>query len=452
MTDQQNLFKKYNVAGPRYTSYPTVPYWETSPTPEQWIEHLGRELAASQGAAVYVHIPFCESLCTFCGCNKRITKKHERATLYTAAVHKEWALYKEKLTVASIPVSEVHLGGGTPTFYTPQQLRDLLEPMLADFTFTKDAELSFEADPRVTSHEHLQTLYDLGFRRMSLGVQDFSPKVQKAINREQSVELVEDLTQQARALGYTSINYDLVYGLPFQTLEDVRHTIETVIASKPDRIAFYGYAHVPWVSPGQRGFEDSDVPDGDAKRELYELGRQLLDAAGYREIGLDHFALESDSLWQAVLKGELHRNFMGYMSRHVSPMIGLGCSSISDAWSAFAQNEKTVETYQDILEGGQLPLIRGHVLSAEDLILRRHIQNLMCHMKTNWQDSDSYTNYLSDVLSRIEEFKRDNLISINDNEIIVNEQGRPFLRNICMAFDARLSRRQPDSQLFSKTI
>ncbi len=457
MSSMTDLLKKYNVQGPRYTSYPTVPYWEDHPDQQQWIEYLSKELNKSQttghGAAIYIHIPFCEQLCTFCACNKIITKKHERSNPYIKAVHQEWQIYLKELGRDRIPVSEVHLGGGTPTFLTPDELKQLMGELLPHFDILAEAEMSFEADPRVTTPDHLQALYDLGFRRMSYGIQDFDPVVQDVINRVQSVAQVTTLTQAAREIGYTSVNYDLVYGLPLQTLKSIEDTIAHVRDLKPDRIAFYAYAHVPWVGKtGQRKFTEADLPDGDAKRALYELGREMLFDAGYREIGLDHFALPEDDLTKAASEGRLFRNFMGYMAHHVSPLIGLGVSSISDAWRCYVQNTKDLNEYQENVAQGILPIIKGHVLTKEDEILRRHILNLMTQFQTDWNSESEFTDYLIDVPDKLQEFANDNLIQMNDNKIMVPDSGRPFLRNICMAFDARLERRSPQQQIFSKTI
>lgn len=450
----KDLLKKYDVQGPRYTSYPTVPCWDTTPNEDQWISHLSAELdkniANGHGAAIYLHIPFCEALCTFCACNRVVTRKHERSMPYIKAIHQEWDIYKSRLNRSSIPVAEIHIGGGTPTFMSPDELKLLLEPLLADFNLLSSAELSFEADPRVTSKEHLQAFYDLGFRRISLGIQDYDPTVQKAIHREQSVDMVQELVQTAREMGYTSINYDMVYGLPKQKLSSIEATFRHVIAQRPDRIAFYAYAHVPWIEQtGQRGFTESDLPSGDEKRALYELGRRMLEDAGYREIGMDHFALSHDNLFKAAENKKLFRNFMGYVPGHVSPMISLGCSSISDSWTAFIQNEKNIETYQSIVAEGRLPIIKGHILTEEDLSIRKHILDLMTQFETEWNTDNQF---FSDVTSRLQEAVNDNLIEMTDGFIRLKDSGKPFIRNICMAFDARLQRQKPGSRIYSRTI
>ena len=311
------LLKKYDVAGPRYTSYPTILYWDTEPTVGRWLESTRESLRLAElsgtGAAIYVHVPFCQSLCTYCGCNSRITCSTSVGKAYVRSVLKEWELYRQQLgRSAPIPLSELHLGGGTPTFLSPGELDELISGILEHVKQTPDAEFSIESDPRVTHPDHLAVLRRLGFRRLSLGIQDFDPRVQEAVNRIQSEQQVRMVTEHARALGFNSINYDLIYGLPFQNLNSVEQTVEAVIRLKPERIAFYAYAHVPWVKPGQRHFTEDDLPSGEEKRNLYEFGRTMLEQAGYIEIGMDHFALKRDSLWKASVAGTLHRNFMGY--------------------------------------------------------------------------------------------------------------------------------------------
>jgi oxygen-independent coproporphyrinogen-3 oxidase len=274
--------------------------------------------------------------------------------------------------------------------------------------------------------------------------------VQGIVNRVQSVAQVRAVTEQARALGFDSVNFDLIYGLPLQTLESIELTTAEVCALRPDRIALYGYAHVPWIKPGQRRFTEIDLPEGRAKRALYERARERLEEAGYREIGLDHFALPSDSLWRAMQDGTMHRNFMGYTDAFTLPLLGLGVSAIGDAGDAYVQNEKDLQQYQERIARGELPIHRGHVLDAEDQVLRRHILSLMTRMQTSWS-GDDYTPFLADVQARLAEFAADGLVELEAQGCRVTEAGRGFLRNICMAFDARLARHSPDRQLFSQT-
>lgn len=451
-----SLIQKYNVPGPRYTSYPTVPYWdETTFSAENWKKSFIQSFSesnSSEGISLYIHLPFCESLCTFCGCHKRITKRHEVENPYIEAVLKEWNMYCDLFPEKPI-IKEIHLGGGTPTFFSPENLEHLINGIFKRAEKAKEHEFSFEGHPNNTSREHLQKLYDLGFRRVSFGVQDYSEKVQKAIHRIQPFHNVAKVTFWAKEIGYTSISHDLIFGLPFQTLENIIDTIEKTKALSPDRLAFYSYAHVPWIKGnGQRGFKDEDVPKDDEKRRLYEVGKQLLAKKGYHEIGMDHFAIKKDSMFSAFQEGKLHRNFMGYTSSKTQLMIGLGTSSISDSWYGFAQNEKTLEDYYARLENNEIPVSKGHILSDEDLIIRRHILNLMCQFTTSWDENHLYFNEIPEVLIQLQEMENDGLVILQHNAITVTEKGKPFVRNICMAFDLRLKRNIPQTQLFSMTV
>jgi oxygen-independent coproporphyrinogen-3 oxidase len=288
---------------------------------------------------------------------------------------------------------------------------------------------------------------------LSFGIQDFDPEVQEIINRIQPVEMVRKVVEQARAIGFNSINFDLIYGLPKQTSESVENTLKEVNKMKPERIAFYSYAHVPWIKGIQRKFTEDDLPKGEEKRQLYELGKSLFEQAGYAEIGMDHFALPSDSLYEAMENGTLHRNFMGYTTTTTELMVGLGVSSISDSWTAFAQNYKTIRQYEKALDAGEFPIFRGHLLNDEDQIIRRHILNLMCRMETNWDPSDTRNKYLNEALGELKEMENDRLLNLsNEGSIVVHENGRPFVRNVCMSIDARLARKQPEKRIFSQTI
>ena len=451
-----SLIQKYNVAGPRYTSYPTVPYWEeASFSLQQWKQTLKRSFDESnhvEGISLYIHLPFCESLCTFCGCHKKVTKRHDVEQPYIQAVLKEWDLYCQLLADRPI-IKEIHLGGGTPTFFSVEHLQQLIQGILAKANIADGYEFSFEGHPNNTTRDHLQALYELGFRRVSYGVQDYNETVQKAIHRVQPFENVERVTQWARDIGYTSISHDLVFGLPFQNLADVLHTIDLTNTLMPDRLAFYSYAHVPWIKGnGQRGFKDHDVPKDVMKRTLYEEGKKQLLAHGYHEIGMDHFALDRDEMYQAFRAGNLHRNFMGYTSSKTQVMIGLGLSSISDSWYSFAQNEKNLDAYYTCLENDEIPVVKGHVLSVEDLKIRQHILNLMCTFQTSWSDQAMDFAERGDVIQQLVEMQHDGLLNIEADRIVITEQGKPFVRNICMAFDLHLMRRKPETQIFSMTI
>ena len=450
------LIQKYNVAGPRYTSYPTVPYWNSDLfNVDAYKKTLLDSFATSnkeEGISLYFHLPFCESLCTFCGCNKRITKRHEVESPYILAVLKEWDLYTSLLKEKPF-IREIHLGGGTPTFFSPENLKILINGLFLKAERADDFDFSFEGHPNNTKSKHLQVLYDLGFRRVSYGVQDYNLDVQLAINRFQPFVNVKNATESARNIGYTSVGHDIIFGLPFQTVEHIRNTIARTRELMPDRIAFYSYAHVPWIKGnGQRGFKDSDLPTAAVKREMYEIGKELLAEAGYVEIGMDHFALRTDSLFKAVTEKKLHRNFMGYTTSKTKVMIGLGVSAISDSWMGFAQNEKKIEDYYDRLDLNELPLYRGHLLSEEDERIRQHILNLMCKLETSWEDENMRFKELSEVLDNLQEMENDGLLIRENKGLSITEKGRPYVRNVCMAFDLLLQRHRPETQLFSMTV
>ncbi|MBO3098801.1 oxygen-independent coproporphyrinogen III oxidase [Gelidibacter pelagius] len=453
---KRSLIDKYNVAGPRYTSYPTVPYWiDDTFSMKAWKDSLLMAFDESneeEGLSLYIHLPFCESLCTFCGCHKRITKQHSVEIPYINALVKEWDLYCDLLPSKPI-IKEMHFGGGTPTFFSPTHLSLLINCILRRATLAEDYEFSFEGHPNNTTEEHLQTFYDLGFRRVSFGVQDYNETVQKAIHRIQPFENVKRVTEQAKAIGYTSVGHDLIFGLPFQTKEHVKESIAKTKLLKPDRIAFYSYAHVPWIKGnGQRGFDESNLPSGEAKRKQYELGKTLLFEAGYHEIGMDHFALESDSLYQSMITNQLHRNFMGYTASKTKAMIGLGVSAISDSWYGFAQNVKNIEDYYHLVDEGIIPVVKGHILNSEDLIIRKHILNLMCHFQTSWTSKNLYFEELPETLEYLKEMEQDGLLVRSEGQLTITEEGKPFVRNVCMAFDLHLKRKKPETQLFSMTV
>lgn len=451
-----HLIRKYNIPGPRYTSYPTAPYWDDSFLGgDQWQQSLIKSFSESndrEGISIYIHLPFCESLCTFCACHKRITKQHSVERPYIEAVLKEWKMYVDLLGKRPI-IKELHLGGGTPTFFSPDNLKFLLEQIFANADIANQPEFSFEGHPNNTTTDHLKILYGLRFRRVSFGVQDYDPKVQKTINRIQPFENVETVTNLARAIGYESVSHDLIFGLPFQTWDSISQTIEKTKLLKPDRVAFYSYAHVPWIKGvGQRGFDEKDLPTPGQKRELYEKGKYLLEALGYVEIGMDHFALPTDSLFESMKRKTIHRNFMGYSSSSTQLMIGLGMSAISDSWYAFAQNDKSVEGYIQKMEQGIFPIFRGHILNEEDLVVRRHILNLMCLLETSWQHENMNLPEMPEIIHRLEEMQNDGLIAIQNKNLKVTENGRSFVRNIAMAFDLRMIRNQPKTRIFSMTV
>ena len=450
-----DLVAKYNVPGPRYTSYPTVPYWDVPAfSGKAWKESVSRAFAESNektGISLYIHLPFCESMCTFCGCHKRITRRHSVESPYISALLKEWELYR-KLFGKRPVIRELHLGGGTPTFFSPENLKVLLDGIFRYADRAEDWEYSFEGHPANTTREHLRVLYQAGFRRVSYGVQDYNETVQRAIHRIQTYEQVAEVTKISREEGFTSVGHDIIYGLPFQSAAHVVETLKKTAEIRPDRLAFYSYAHVPWLKGnGQRGFQDSDLPSPDEKREQYELGKEILGGAGYQEIGMDHYALEGDGLYQSMINGGLHRNFMGYTVSHTQMMIGLGVSSISDSWYGFAQNVKSIEEYEHLVSSGIIPVFRGHLLSEEDQLIRRHILDLMCRFETRW-DQGLSADLVNEITKRLKEPEADGLVILNPDTVQVTESGRVFIRNICMAFDLHLHNKVPETRLFSMTV
>jgi oxygen-independent coproporphyrinogen-3 oxidase len=452
----EDLIQKYNIPGPRYTSYPTVPFWDKEGIDiEDWKRTMLQAFQESnqeEGISIYIHLPFCENLCTFCGCHKRITKRHEVEEPYVDTVLKEWQLYCNIFTEKP-KIREIHLGGGTPTFFSAENLKKLINGILKDSELCKEYEFSFEGHPNNTTEEHLKTFYELGFRRNSFGVQDYDPVVQKTINRIQPFEKVETATTVSREVGFTSVSHDLVFGLPHQTKESIIDTIEKTRTLKPDRIAFYSYAHVPWIKGvGQRGYDENDLPSAEEKRVLYETGKRMLDELGYVEIGMDHFALKTDNMYEAMVNKTLHRNFMGYTAGKTKLMVGLGMSSISDSWYSFAQNVKSVEAYQDIVNRGEIPIFRGHLLTEQDLVIREHILNIMCHFETSWEEDRLKFPELNACLERLAEMEKDGLVEITETGLSLPDHARPFVRNVCMAFDLRLIENKPTTRIFSMTI
>ncbi|CAA6802753.1 MAG: Coproporphyrinogen III oxidase, oxygen-independent (EC [uncultured Sulfurovum sp.] len=454
--NNSSLIQKYNIPGPRYTSYPTVPFWDTEGiSKENWtasIKHSFNESNTEEGISLYIHLPYCENLCTFCACHKHITKRHSVEDEYIDTVLKEWKLYVDLLDDKP-SIREIHLGGGTPTFFSANNLRRMIDGIFKEATRHEVFDFSFEAHPNDTTKEQLQTLFDLGFTRTSFGIQDYDPTVQQAINRIQTYETVSRIHGLSKEIGYESISHDIIFGLPHQNKENIKTTIANTIKLRPDRIAYYSYAHVPWIKGvGQRGFDENDLPKDEYKRELYELGKKLFFEAGYEEIGMDHFALPTDKMHKAMVEKKLHRNFMGYTAGKTKLMIGLGMSSISDSWYAFAQNEKRVEDYVARVNEGKLPIFRGHLLTEEDLVVRQHILNLMCNLETSWADDSMKLNNIDEILERLNEMKDDGLIEVYEDKLVVKESSRMFVRNVCMAFDLRLVGSNPESRIFSMTI
>lgn len=451
--DYDFLIKKYDQPVPRYTSYPTVPYWQKEPpTQAHWLTAVANNLRDDPALSLYIHLPFCENLCTYCGCNKRITKNHGVESKYIDALLAEWKIYALSFPVRP-SIKELHLGGGTPTFFSPEELARLLKGIFKYADRSETYSYSFESHPESTTKGHLITLAAFGFDRISIGIQDFNQAILQLINRKQSFAKVASTVAEARAAGYTSINFDIIYGLPTQTPEDIIQTVEHIANFRPERIAFYSYAHVPWVSPSQRAYGTEDLPKGDQKRALYELGKMLLQDIGYHDIGLDHFALPHDDLYAAAITGKLHRNFMGYTPLHTRQTIALGCSAIGDSWDTYVQNEKKVAAYQDIvLEEGRLPIIKGHCLTKRDQMVRRHIHKLMCCQETSWFTSSAQGPALDRAIDQWLEMEAEGLVELDTFFLKVTTTGLPFLRNICLPLDDHYWATQPEKPIFSQSV
>ena len=447
MTD---LFAKYDVPAPRYTSYPTVPFWADSPTTDQWLEELNKALDDKDATwSLYFHLPFCETLCTFCACNTVITRDHEREGGYVDLLSKEWGLYLNRVpALRERSLLGLHLGGGTPTFFSADNLERILKPIVSNTQIDADRfEASVEVHPGHTTRGQLSTLRQLGFTRISIGVQDFDPEVQRLVNRHQPYEVTKSITDIARELGYASVNYDLIYGLPRQTPDRFGETIAETIELRPDRIALYSFARVPWIKPAQRSYKDEDLPVAGEKRALYELAREMLGTAGYVEIGMDHFALPQDGMAQAQRKGTLHRNFQGYTEARTSVLLGIGVSAISETPTCFHQNEKAFPVYERRVQQGEIPTLRGHLLSAEDRQLREQILAFMTRFEVDLrpEQTDDATIFLASMID-------DRLVEVRDQKLILTENGRPFLRNACMFFDQRLRQQEQRPQVFSQAL
>jgi oxygen-independent coproporphyrinogen-3 oxidase len=446
-----DLLAKYDIPAPRYTSYPTVPYWQDDPTTGQWINALQQAFKQKETAwSMYIHIPFCETLCTFCGCNTFITHNHDNENSYTKAIHKEWQLYQEQIPqLATTPIKQIHLGGGTPTFFSADNLKKLLEPIMAQAAIDRnDFEGSIEVGPRVTNRDQLVALHELGFQRLSMGVQDYDPEVQRLINRIQPEAVTRRITEVAREVGFESVNHDLIYGLPGQTVEKIKRSAEITVAMRPDRIALYSFAFVPWVKKAHRLFTEEDLPQGAEKRALYETARAIFLDAGYVEMGLDHFALPDDAMTQAFANGRLHRNFMGYTDQRTDVLLGLGVSSISEAPTCFHQNEKSLNDYKRRVLAGEIPTMRGHLLDEEDQRQREQILQFMTQLHVTLPGETQ----VEDARQFLTPMVEDGLVEFIGQEMWLTERGRPFLRNAALALDLRLRRNKPETQIFSRSV
>ena len=452
----EELVRKFDKLGPRYTSYPTADRFQSGFGDTDYRQFLQSRAGRSDNPplSIYIHLPFCESLCYFCACNKIITKDHSRVAEYLTYLDKEMALVAQSIGEDRRTV-QLHLGGGTPTFFNGDELRELMATIRKYFVFTDDAELGVEIDPRTVHGDTLALLAELGFNRNSFGVQDFDPAVQQAVNRIQPLPMVEEAVRASRANGFESINADLIYGLPKQTLESFGRTLDHLIAVSPDRIALYNYAHLPARFKAQRLINESDLPSAELRLQIFLMSmRRLLDA-GYVYIGLDHFSKPDDELNRARLNGSLHRNFQGYTTRAECDLIGFGVSAISKVGRSYAQAVRTVSSYYQHLDAGQLPIDRGFALTQDDVLRRDVIMTLMCSATVDFAAVSSrygidFCSYFAPELERLQPYAEAGLITLDAEAIRITPKGRMFVRASGMVFDTYLGK--PTTSTYSKII
>ena len=452
----EEFLARYNRPGPRYTSYPTAPVWNDAFGPHDLESVFAEADRAARGVSLYMHLPFCEALCLFCACTVVIQKDKAVAQPYLEVLKREIGHIGERVS-RSRPVVQFHLGGGTPTYLSPQQIEELFEFTHARFRLAPDAEIGVEVDPRVTTREHLETLHRLGFNRLSMGIQDFHPEVQQAIHRVQPYQMTRDLILEARRLGFDSLNVDLIYGLPYQTPERFTRTVEQIAGLAPDRVAMFSYAHVPWLKKQQGSFAKF-LPEGMAKFHIFRAGLVTFLAAGYLYIGMDHFAKPGDELAVAQENRTLHRNFQGYTTKAGADLYGMGVSAISGIGDAYAQNFRDLAGYQQAVEARGIGTMRGYRLSQDDRVRRAVISRLLCHTVIRKREIENefgigFDEYFAPERQRLAAFLEDGLITRDGDEIRTTMLGRIFIRNIAMVFDPYLERQKLDARpLFSKTL
>ena len=453
------LIKRYDVAGPRYTSYPTAVQFMEGFDAEAYRRHTAASNSEliPKPLSLYVHLPFCKSLCYYCGCMKKVTRHTHQADQYLGFLDREIEM-QGQLFDHDREVTQLHFGGGTPTFHSDEQLKALMEQLGRHFSLSRDdtREYSIEVDPRTVGTERLGVLAEMGFNRISLGIQDINPEVQKAVNRIQDTQSTLDMIEGSRALGFNSVSVDLIYGLPLQTVESFNETIDTVVAAKPNRLAVYNYAHLPHIFRAQRMIDAKDIPSPETKLKLMETTITRLIEAGYVYIGMDHFALPDDELTIAQREGGLQRNFQGYSTRRGCDLVGLGVSSIGKVGDCYAQNIKDIQTWQATVEQGQLPIWRGLSLTTEDRLRRRVIESIMCHGELDFEHIESlfaldFHEHFAPELLRLEEMETDGLLVMGDDSFTVTPPGRLLLRNIAMVFDEYL-KEPAEKPRFSRVI
>ncbi|MFN0150297.1 MAG: oxygen-independent coproporphyrinogen III oxidase [bacterium] len=452
------LLARYDRPGPRYTSYPTAVEFNTGFTPARYLEKLDEAShRPEEPLSLYIHIPFCEERCTFCGCNVIITQKAGVADRYLDSLIAEIRLVASRLGPRR-RVMQYHWGGGTPTYLSPAQIERLHAAVVSEFTIDPNAEVAIEVDPRVTSREQIDLLKRLGWNRLSMGVQDFTPAVQEAVNRNQTLDETRDIFLYSRGLGFESINVDLIYGLPLQTEESFARSVDAVIALQPDRVACYSFALVPWIKSNQRSIDESFLPDRETKFALFGIALERFLAAGYHQIGMDHFARAQDEMARAVSERRLKRNFMGYTVLPATDMIGFGVSAIGEVRGAFAQNTKKLSEYYAALAAGTPPIERGYELQGDDALRRAVISEIMCNFAVEMGEIDAafgiqFGEYFATEIAELRAGPvASGFVEIDDNRVHVTELGRLFVRNIAMPFDRHLRANRDEKQVFSRTV
>jgi oxygen-independent coproporphyrinogen III oxidase len=432
----KELLRKYAAPSPRYTSYPAVMHWHNAPTEVEWLAQLVAAVAPIDATcSIYAHVPFCLSQCTFCGCSMRLVRNHAFAETYTDLLLKEFALLRERAGNPQLTVAELYLGGGTPTYLPAETLDRLLDGLLGSVRVASDADLCIEVDPRYTSRAQLQVLRRHGFNRISVGVQDFDPRVLEIINRVQSENEVRTVIETARELGFSHVSIDLIFGLPLQTTDSLNRTLDTAHTLNADRIVFLPYAHVPWIKQSQRRYTEADLPDAELRQEMFLLGRKQLGDAGYAEIGIDQYARAGDALALALKNGTLTRRFMGFGTQPTKALIGLGASALADASTCYVQNEKSTQRYEARVTAGELPLQRGHVLTTEEQSIRALLWSLLCSATAALDRTQAPAAWASQLYARIQPLAADGLVTLTGYNIAVTPLGRAFLRQICATLD-----------------
>lgn len=452
------LLKKYDKAGPRYTSYPTAPYFHEGIGEKEYLKHIqfDNNNVEDRDLSLYFHIPFCDTLCYFCGCNMMVTRNQNKIEQYIEYLEKEIILLKQHID-ADRKVRQLHWGGGTPTHLSPDQIRRLGGVINKYFDFTENAEVGVEIDPRELTRDHMVALSEVGFNRCSMGIQDFDPKVQKAVNRIQPEDITSDAVKWSRELGFSSINLDLMYGLPHQNIKTYSETIDKVLKMNPDRLAVFNYAHLPSMIKHQQLIKDEWLPSSDLKLELLKLSIEKLNDAGYVYIGMDHFAKPDDELTIAMENGTLYRNFQGYSTHAGINLIAIGITGIGMLSDVYVQNEKKLDDYYKAIDNGQLPIMRGVTLNEDDQLRREVITELMCNFRLDKSKFELKYNiqfdaYFADALMNLKSLEEDNLIELGKDQLKVTDIGRLLIRNIVLNFDYYLMSKKGDKPQFSRTV